>query len=139
MQATGTGRMAGQAGPSVYQAVAALLVATTLVVGLALAAQRISIGGPVAAPAPDAKAIQQFQNDFFKGEREADVSWAAPAASERYLIDHRRWERDLGAGPGAYAFPGTWTSGDLADALGNGAADDSTPDAIRRGGFSGHR
>ena len=53
MQQQATGRMAGQSGLSILHAVGALLVAIALVVGLALAAQQLSIGGPVAAPAPD--------------------------------------------------------------------------------------
>jgi hypothetical protein len=50
MQATG--RMTGHAGPTLFQAIAALLVATALVVGLTLAVQRLSVGG-ASAPAAD--------------------------------------------------------------------------------------
>jgi hypothetical protein len=86
MQATG--RMAGQAGPTVFQAVATLVVAATLVVGLTLAAQRIQTGGSaVAAPAPDAAAVQQALNDHRLGEKAALLK------------------------------AGTWTSGDVDQAL----------------------
>jgi hypothetical protein len=88
MQATG--RMAGQAGPSVFQAIAALLVATALVVGLALGAQRLSVGGAAApAAAPAADAVQAALNAHRIGEKGALV-----------------------ATPG-----GTWTSGDLSRSL----------------------
>lgn len=70
MQATG--RMAGHTGLPLIAAAAAGLIALSVVVGIILATQRLSIGGgAVATPAPDAGLVQKALNNQRLGEKQS--------------------------------------------------------------------